>query len=167
MENSLNIVYTDLSYAESFCAAVDLVAKERKYLASTSGFPLETTKSFVESIIDNNFAQYFAIQNGNVVGWCDVLPKPFEGLNHVGTLGMGVLSKYRGKGIGKQLLQTAIHHAHTKNSIEKVELEVFSSNTSAVELYKKYGFVIEGERVKARKLDGQYDNILLMGKFIE
>ncbi len=166
MEDSLSLAYTDLSYAESFCSAVDTVAKERKYLASTSGFPLETTESFVKSIIDNNYAQYFAILDDNVVGWCDVIPKPFEGLNHVATLGMGVLSEYRGKGIGKQLLEIAIHHAHTKNDIEKVELEVFSSNTSAVELYKKYGFVIEGKRVNARKLDGQYDDILLMGKFI-
>ncbi len=50
--------------------------------------------------------------------------------------------------------------------LEKVELEVFESNLPAVRFYKKMGFRVEGRRVKSRKLDGVYDNIILMGKFI-
>ena len=34
-------------YAESFGAAVDAVARERKYLAATTGFPPESTLEFV------------------------------------------------------------------------------------------------------------------------
>jgi ribosomal protein S18 acetylase RimI-like enzyme len=153
-----------LQYAKSFGLAVDTVARERKYLGSPVGFPEESTLAFVKNIEQKNLSQFYAIDGDAVVGWCDILPKAFEGMRHVGILGMGVLASYRGKGIGRQLLQLAIGHAKTVNRLEKVELEVYKSNTVAFDLYVKEGFVIEGERVDSRKLDGKYDNIILMGK---
>lgn len=152
-------------FAESYCKAVDTVARERKYLGSTSGFPLERTIEFVKFIVSNNLSQYFAIENGEVVGWCDILPKSYEGLTHVGVLGMGILKTYRGKGLGTQLLEKAVEHAKL-NGIEKVELDVYESNLGAIALYEKLGFTMEGNRIRGRKLDGEYDNIVLMGKFI-
>jgi len=79
---------------------------------------------------------------------------------------MGLLPSWRGKGFGTQLLIRSIEHAKVINNIEKVELEVVESNHTAVRFYKKMGFSIEGRRVKSRKLDGVYDSIILMGKFI-
>lgn len=150
--------------ASSFAEAVDTVAKERKYLAGTRGFPVASCISFVEMIVSNNYAQYYAVDSDHVVGWCDIVPKQFEGMRHVGVLGMGVLKEYRGQGIGRRLLECALEHARKYNGVEKVELEVFKSNTPAIALYEKLGFKYEGERIRARKLDGQYDNIVLMGK---
>jgi ribosomal protein S18 acetylase RimI-like enzyme len=152
-------------FAESYCKAVDTVARERKYLGSTTGFPLEKTIEFVKFIVGQNLSQYFAIEDGEVVGWCDIIPKSYEGLTHVGVLGMGILKEYRGKGLGTQLLEKAIEHAKL-NGIEKVELDVYESNLSAVALYKKLGFTVEGKRKNGRKLDGKYDHIVLMGKFL-
>lgn len=166
MVDDIVIIKAKIDYVESFCKAVDTVAREKKYLASTEGFPLETTRAFVEIIEKNDLAQFYALKDGIVIGWCDILPKSFEGMKHVGSLGMGVLAEYRGKGIGSRLIETTIQHAKTRNGIEKIELEVFESNTNAIKLYEKYGFVYEGKRFKARKLDGKYDNIILMAKFL-
>jgi len=153
-------------FAESYCKAVDTVARERKHLGSTTGFSVESTIEFVKFIEDQNLSQYYAIEDGKVIGWCDIIPKSYEGLTHVGVLGMGILNGYRGKGLGTQLLAHAIEHAKL-NGIEKVELEVYESNSAAVGLYEKFGFTIEGKRIKGRKLDGIYDNIVAMGKFID
>jgi len=109
------IIKTKIDYVESFCKAVDTVAKERKYLASTEGFPLESVKSFVEMIQENDLAQYYLVKDGIVIGWCDILPKSFEGMKHVGNLGMGLLANYRGKGLGSRLLETTMQHAKSKN----------------------------------------------------
>ena len=155
-----------MGYMESFGQAVDAVARERKFLASTTGFSPESTREFVKTIVEKNLAQYYAIEEEKVIGWCDVLPRPFEGMDHNGILAMGVLKSWRGQGIGAQLLEITIQHARQINRIERVELEVFESNLPAVNLYKKAGFNIEGKRFKGRKLDGVYDNIVLMGKFI-
>jgi RimJ/RimL family protein N-acetyltransferase len=46
--------------------------------------------------------------------------------------------------------------------LERIELEVFASNTRAFALYEKLGFVTEGVKRRARKLDGQYDDNVLM-----
>ena len=78
---------------------------------------------------------------------------------------MGVLKEYRNQGLGSQLLEKTLAHAKT-NGLEKVELEVYESNTAAVNLYIKFGFEVEGKRIKSRKLDGCYDNIIQMGKFL-
>jgi ribosomal protein S18 acetylase RimI-like enzyme len=46
-----------------------------------------------------------------------------------------------------------------------VELEVYRSNTSAILLYEAHGFVWEGLKVGARKLDGITDDIVLYAAF--
>jgi RimJ/RimL family protein N-acetyltransferase len=51
--------------------------------------------------------------------------------------------------------------------MEKVELAVFASNEVAQHLYRRLGFAVEGIRVRARKLDGEYDDELLMALFPE
>ncbi len=165
--DSIEYIKALLEYAASYCKAVDEVARERKYLASTRGFPEDSTINFVRNIVNNNLAQYYAVSKGKVIGWCDILPKSnFEGLTHVGTLGMGILSEYRHHGIGTKLIDLTLDHAKKYNRIEKVELEVYKSNINAISFYKKLGFMTEGERTKARKLDGCYDNNVLMGKEI-
>jgi len=151
-------------YAVSFCSAVDAVARERKYLAGTTGFPEDITREFVRNIEKNNLAQFYALDGEKVVGWCDILPRKHEGFGHVGVLGMGVIASHRGMGIGKHLLTHALDHAKYANGLEKVELEVFKSNTAAIGMYESMGFFREGERIDARKLDEQYDNVVLMGK---
>lgn len=162
----MTIQYTSFAYADSYCKAVDTVARERKYLGSTEGFPPESSFAFVRTIIENNYAQYVTIENNQVIGWCDIIPKSYEGLRHVGVVGMGVLAGYRGQGIGSRLLATALQHAREVSLLEKIELEVFESNSAAIALYKKYDFEIEGQREKGRKLDGCYDNIILMRKYL-
>lgn len=158
--------YTSNELITPFNKTIDIVARERKYLAKVKGPSVESSKEFVEYIISNNYAQFIAIKNNEVIGWCDAIPYNFEGMKHVACLGMGIIQKYRGKGIGSKLISLTIEHAKNKNNIEKIELEVFKSNKKAVEFYKKHGFKIEGEKIKVRKLDGIYDNLIVMGAFL-
>lgn len=164
--DTVRYIRSSLEYAVSFRRAVDAVARERKYLAAVTGFPEESTVEFVRSIVEGDLAQYFALSGERVVGWCDILPRRREGFTHVGVLGMGVLAEFRGKGIGRELLRMAERHAVEVNGIEKVELEVFGENARAIAFYDRSGFAREGVRVSSRKLDGRYDDIVLMGKFL-
>jgi len=50
--------------------------------------------------------------------------------------------------------------------LERIELEVFASNAPAIKLYEKVGFVVEGVKQKARKLDDIYDDLIEMALFI-
>ena len=124
---------------------VDSVCRERKFLAATVGFGADSTLAFVRAIRAAGGVHVAAMDDMLLVGWCDISPQPFEGMTHVGRLGMGVHGKYRSLGVGKMLLEAAITRAF-EGGIERVELEVFSSNKSASQLYERAGFVVEGRK---------------------
>jgi len=152
-------------YIESFHSCLDSVGRERKYLGFLQAPPLESTREFVQYNIQHNIPQFIAVDGERVVGWCDIRPQRLEGFTHCGILGMGVLDGYRGKGYGTQLMDEALRAA--KNyGMERVELEVYASNIPAIRLYEKKGFRHEGVKEKARKLDGVYDDIIMMALFI-
>jgi hypothetical protein len=50
--------------------------------------------------------------------------------------------------------------------IEKVELEVFSDNIAAVRLYDSFGFRQEGLKVRGRKLEDRYQDVVLMALWL-
>jgi ribosomal protein S18 acetylase RimI-like enzyme len=78
---------------------------------------------------------------------------------------MGLLSEFRGQGLGSKLLSAVLARAKTFG-LEKVELHVYTSNTPAIALYEKFGFEREGLLRKYRKLDGQHFDCLAMAKFL-
>lgn len=164
LDKDITIEKASLKHAASFCRAAASVARERKYLATLKGFGLEATKKFVGMIEANDYAQFYALYGGRVVGWCDIIPKTQEGFRHVGVLGMGVLKSYRGKGLGKALMARVLRHAKEVNSLEIVELDVFESNSNALKLYESFGFLVEGRKIMGRKIDGVYDNVIIMAK---
>ena len=148
--------------AEAVSDCVDAVCRERRYLAYTSGFSAEQTREFIASLSDNGGIQIVVVAEGKIVGWCDVTPVPFEGMRHVGRLGMGLLPPFRGQGLGRRLVREALSHVFAK-TLSRVELEVFASNKVAIGLYEREGFVIEGRKRLARFLDGVWDDLLIMG----
>lgn len=153
---------TEKDDASQVSACVDSVARERLFLATTKGFSVEETCEFIQFIRNAGGVHLVAVNRGSVVGWCNITPYTFEGLTHCGRLGMGLLPEYRGRGIGKKLLAKALPQAF-RNGLERIELEVFTSNIVAVRLYRYFGFLEEGRKRKARKLDGMYDDIILFG----
>lgn len=165
--DEIRIIPTGEQHVEGYSAVVDVVARERKYIGFVEGPPLESTRRFVRSILAGAGVQMLAIRSKDVVvGWCDIVHNPIEGFRHAGRLGMGLLPEYRGQGLGKRLTVETIRAARLAG-IERIELEVFASNERAVALYRKLGFVTEGIKRRARKLDGEYDDNVFMALFDE
>ena len=150
--------------AKAVSVMIDAVARERRHLAATAGFSEESTLSFIAFVKAAKGVHLVALVDDAIVGWCDITPASFEGMTHVGRLGMGVKAGFRGQGVGKGLLKAALDRAF-RQGLERVELEVFRSNDSAVRLYEAHGFLREGVKVGARKLDGMKDDLLLFATF--
>ena len=151
-----------LQDAEKIAACIDQVAKERKYLTSTQGFSKEQTREFLKMLSDAGGIQLVCRDGDIIAGWCDIIPGSFEGMYHTGHLGMGLLKQYRFRGLGKKMLSQIMRMAFS-GKFERIELEVFASNVSAINLYKNFGFKQEGVKRKARKLNNKYDDILVFG----
>ena len=80
-----------------------------------------------------------------------------------GELGMTVARKWRGCGVGSALLTAAIEWSRERG-LHKLSLSVFTHNTAAIALYRKFGFVEEGRRVKQyRRSSGQLWDAIDMG----
>ncbi|MGE7690938.1 GNAT family N-acetyltransferase [Lysinibacillus sp. NPDC097214] len=53
--------------------------------------------------------------------------------------------RYQHKGLGKYFLQQLIQYLVAKYSCQNIYLSVYDNNTVAIQLYKKFGFVFNGE----------------------
>jgi ribosomal protein S18 acetylase RimI-like enzyme len=148
-------------HIEGFWFAVDSVAREHDYLAFLEGPPINTTRDFVLGNIEGNWPHFIAVSDGHIIGWCDISALDRPVFAHIGSLGIGLIAPYRGLGIGKQLLQTAIQKAEQKG-LTRIELTVREKNKPAIALYKKFGFEIEGIHKNAVCIDGTYENHIFM-----
>ncbi len=84
--------------------------------------------------------------------------------SHVTALGMAIRDDYQGQGIGSQLLASLINLAENWLNLQRLELFVYCDNESAISLYKKYNFVIEGTLKKFAFRQGKYVNAYLMAR---
>lgn len=103
-----------------------------------------------------------------IVGACNLTPRGGGRVvktRHVVQLGMAILSGWRGIGIGNAMMEYMIDWARKKR-YEKISLSVFSINEPAIDLYKKFGFEIEGVKRKEFKIEGEYVDEVCMGKFL-
>lgn len=141
--------------APGFHECLDAVARERRFLAQLQAPPLEKVRGFVQQSVDQDAAQFVAIVDGKLVGWCDVFPHWADTLAHVGVLGMGVMAGYRGQGLGRALIVQTLRHALGKG-IFRVTLEAREDNLNALRLYESVGFVREGLAPCAMRFDGVF-----------
>jgi ribosomal protein S18 acetylase RimI-like enzyme len=74
---------------------------------------------------------------------------------------MGLLPQFRGRGIGTNLIRSVLAASRTVG-LHRVELTVRENNESAIGLYKKVGFEIEGLQRDAVRIDGIFENIVCM-----
>jgi RimJ/RimL family protein N-acetyltransferase len=151
-----------LADIEGFRACLDAVIQERRYLATLHNFPLSETATFVARNLELGNPQFVVDAEGEIVGWCDIRRETLDSYAHVGHLGMGVAAAWRGRGVGERLMVATIDAARAAG-FEKIELSVFATNTRARALYDKVGFVLEGTRVRGRKVDGHYEDVDIMG----
>ena len=80
-----------------------------------------------------------------------------------GEIGMAVTRPWRGRGVGSALVKTAIEWAR-EQGLHKLSLSVFPHNTAAIALYRKFGFVDEGRRIKHyRRSSGELWDSIDMG----
>ncbi|QPC95034.1 GNAT family N-acetyltransferase [Mesorhizobium sp. INR15] len=148
-------------HIESFHRALDVVARERRYLPFLEAPPLEQTRAFVMGCIEKGHPQMVAVSQDDVVGWCDIVRHSLPIHAHRGTLGMGIIPAYRGRGIGRRLIHATLAQARRAGMV-RVGLAVHADNARAIALYEKVGFVREGVERDAIYADGEYRDTITM-----
>jgi ribosomal protein S18 acetylase RimI-like enzyme len=158
---AVEIVPIKQDHIEGFHRALDFVARERRYLAFLEAPPLDEIRGFVLNNIAQVYPQLVVLSAGEVVGWCDILPKSRPVHAHVGVLGVALLPEFRGQGLGGRLMRQTLDAARAFG-LHRVELTVREDNKSAIALYRKIGFETEGLMRDAIKVDDACENMVLM-----
>jgi ribosomal protein S18 acetylase RimI-like enzyme len=90
-------------------------------------------------VLDGTCVAAVAEEDGKAVGLCTVDRKaPQSEGRHIGVLGISVARAWRGRGIGRALLQDVI--SRSRGKFELIELAVYASNDAARQLYRSVGF---------------------------
>lgn len=163
-DRSILIRPLTLDDASEFNRVVGIVARERRYLRFVDSPPMSMTVDFLRDSLEAGNPHLAAVDGEKLIGWCDVCRRSFEVERHCGKLGIGLLSDYRGRGIGRQLIGAAIAAADACG-FERIDLTVLADNARAIRLYEATGFVREGlMRASHRFGDGDYRDVVLMAR---
>jgi RimJ/RimL family protein N-acetyltransferase len=161
MPGGVRVVPIEPEHVEAFHAALDRVARERRYLALTAAPPLEDTRRFVLENIACGDPQFVALEGEALLGWCDVQRGRRETSSHVGVLGMALVAEHRGRGIGEGLLRATLEAAWARG-MTRIELAVREGNVPAIRLYERLGFDHEGVRRGAHRDGDRSEDVLAM-----
>ncbi len=124
----------------------EIYACENAY-SQTLQLPFASTKDWQNRManVPENVYSFVAEIDGKIVGnlGFEICKNPRR--RHAGSFGMGVMDDHQGQGVGSALLSALIELADQWLNLRRIELTVYTDNEAAVALYKKFGFVVEGE----------------------
>ena len=141
-----------------------------------SGFMLyepeerETTvdqqRKSIERILSEKKSIFFVAEVENkLAGFIAALGGDLKRNQHSAYLVLGVLEDYQGQGIATKLFNRVFEWAK-EVEITRLELTVIKDNTKAFNLYRKMGFVLEGEKVHSLIINGQPVNEYYLYKLL-
>lgn len=152
--------------SEADVDAITRLYEDAEVYSHTLQLPFPSRENWKKRLSDVPPALYNLVAeiDGEVVG-CIVL-EPLANLRrrHVGHLAIAVKGARHGQGIGNKLMSSAVDLADNWMNLMRLELTVFIDNEPAIALYKKHGFVIEGELIKYAYRNGQYANVYHMAR---
>lgn len=127
------------------------ISKYMDKIAATIKYP----KSAIFLAFDNR------LENDKVVGYLSVETYRNNRKSHVATVGIGVLESYSSQGIANQLLIELTKHAKN-HGLRRIEGHIAQSNYKSIALAKKFGFMTEGIKRNAIKINDNYEDEHLM-----
>jgi RimJ/RimL family protein N-acetyltransferase len=151
--------------ADGYFAVFEAVAAEGKWIGTEVPISPERSariRASAEASIDDQFAAVAVTAGGTVIGFARA--DHDRGRAH---LGMAIVDGYRGKGIGRRLLDVCVAWARD-NGLHKIDLEVWPHNVAARRLYESAGFVVEGRRRRHwRRSNGELWDALEMSLVLD
>jgi ribosomal protein S18 acetylase RimI-like enzyme len=130
------------------------VAEERDGIATEP--PIDVEAWSAEWRLEGTFV---AVAGTEVVGSLNIEMSRFG----FGEIGMAVARAWRRRGVGSALLAPAIEWARGRG-VHKLRQSVLPHNAAAIALYRKFGFIEEGRRVKHyRRASGDLWDAIEMG----
>lgn len=118
-------------------------------------------KGLLAGIRKNDVASVAAEIEGRIVGNSEVQRMRSGDMRHVGRLGIAILEKYRGLGLGRMMMDTLLERAE-ELGMKLVTLEAFATNERALSFYQSLGFKASGRLPKGIRRGGDCIDLVYM-----
>ena len=107
-------------------------------------------------------ARFVAVDNHEMLGWAALTPVSGRCV-YAGAAEVSVYVAYnaRGKGVGKQLLQSVINESEHHN-IWTLQAGIFPENIGSIKIHEVCGFRVIGRRERIGKMDGVWRDTILL-----
>lgn len=143
-------------------------------LAALKSDPIAFGSSYEEEIIISEEEwkkriknTLFALLNDKPIGMIVYIFDSKLKTKHVANIfGVYVKKEYRGQGIGKKLIESAISLIKKNKNIVKIKLNVNPEQKATVKLYEKYGFKTVGMLKNELYINGKFYDELIMEKLV-
>jgi ribosomal protein S18 acetylase RimI-like enzyme len=103
--------------------------------------------------------------SGPVLGYCRLIRGGPPHTDHLAELGIWVIARQRGAGVGRALLEASVRWAE-RSGVRKLQLGVFPHNGRAIGLYASMGFGVEGLRRGQYRKSYGFEDELLMARWV-
>lgn len=146
-----------------------LLALDLSAWTAESGFPSMTAgdREGFFSERSRPDAHLIAEYDGELVGYIRLEDKyPFvEGAGVLAVNGLAISPSARRRGFGSALLD-AVAAEGKRRGARKITLRVFATNTAALRLYERHGYIVESRHTAEFLIDGHYIDDLGLAKFL-
>ena len=163
------IVYREpeIEDAQEIVEFYNRVGGETTYLSFEGNeYPLdvEAQKASIESTKKQiNSVMFLATVDGSIICIGTISSGMKIKARHCGELGIVVAKEFQGQGIGSEMIRRLLAWSRGNGVTTRVQLDTRKDNEKAVELYKKFGFEVEGDLKNTTLIDGTYYDLLVMG----
>jgi ribosomal protein S18 acetylase RimI-like enzyme len=148
--------------APNLVALLDAVAAEREFIAAVPGERSVAEEQLALAVLLGEGGLSIVVEvEANIAGHLVVHRGVAPDEAHSGDVAIIVANQYRGTGVGRLLMVTAIDWGRAVG-LGRLHLGVFSSNDRAIALYRSLGFVDDGVRSAHVKLPDGERALLLM-----
>lgn len=156
------IEFRDLLFDDLFFLNETRNECAEEFLHDGRKFTIEQTISWWNEFVDEDkLTQYYIIENeGEKIGYFRT--SNYSKKNSSLYIGADLNKNYRGMGLGYKSYLRFIPYIFERYSLNKISLEVLSTNTRAINLYKKIGFVQEGIKREEILKNGIYVDSIIM-----
>ena len=147
--------------------AMHRIMSAPKVAMGTLQLPLQPAEAWRKRLAEppDGLSLLVACVEGEVVGNLGLETFPNRPrVRHAGSLGMAVRDDWQGKGVGTMLMRAALDLADNWLNLTRIELTVYVDNSSAVALYKRFGFEIEGTHRRYAFRNGEYVDAYSMAR---
>lgn len=157
---------TDASILLEYFERVNLESKNLLREPGEYTFTVNDEKKFIRRVCES-VDEYMAVivYNEEVIGSIGFRSSHLRRIAHRASLGMSVRKDFNSLGLGT-LMMNHITEVAIEMGKTKLELEVRIDNLSAIHLYEKFGYKLEGTIKSGFFVDKKYVDLLVMGKYL-